>query len=226
MAFPSPTSVLLNTLVWLGVPLLVLTPLTIALAVAEWLKAVRAGARVTNSIGLQVESFWERTSWLRVVSLIVVQAVVVAATFSLLRFYVVLFAGDSPLHGGPQFQWKELWVALTTYSDSSGLPAKASLIALGWVIAINVAALTRLEGGHTLLMFVGLAIIAVAGLGALGWGVLFLMVWSLATWMHDPNYNLDMLSVYGVATGLSALLAVAVHQTMNLSTTVFSREAT
>lgn len=216
---PSPGDLLLETAIWIGVPALVLAPVVLVLAIIEWRNAVRAAAKAAGYVRETVDSFWERTAWVKVIGLIVAESATVASAFSLLRFYVVLFASDSPLRGGPQFRWQELWTALTTYNDATGLPVTAAYGALGWLLALNVTLLIRSTLAVAIVKAVGYLVILVVGLTVVGWVLLFAMVWSLATWMNNPGYNLDMLAVYGAGGVLSTVLALGAAYSILLSRT-------
>lgn len=124
------------------------------------------------------------------------------------RFLIVLLAPDSPLVGGPDFRWQELWVALISYDDRSSVAANAGLIVLGWVSGLSILAAARERVAYSVLAALRVVVVFLAGMSTAGWLFLFLCVWSLATWMNNPTYNLDMLSVYGVGTMLSFMLAL------------------
>lgn len=221
ITIPSPNDVLTGTLVWLGVPSLVLLPLAFALAVVEWYRALRATASAVSAATRGVGSFWQRTPWLKVLSLVISGAATVASVFSLTRFLIVLLAADSPLHGGPQFRWQELWIALISYHDATGLPVNAALVTLGWVAAICITAAARASAAFNLLALVRRVVVPLAILSTVVWAVLFLMTWSLATWMSDPSYNLDMLAVYGTGLTLSLILTLGARSLVSLTKDLF-----
>ena len=198
---PSPTDVAVNILQLLGVPTIILLPLVFALQIAEWWKTgqqLRIGVR---NVGVLLQSLL---------------VALVYSCFTLAHAMGVSDAAGRNIADGSSFTWTQLWMTITTYSTTAGLPYQASLGAMGWLIALNITHATRTRLLVRILTMPVPLIVILAALSGLGIGIVGLMVLSLATWMHSPGYNVGMVSLYAawviILWGIAATLPTCVSQ--------------
>lgn len=224
---PSPEDVLVNTLIWLGVPALVLTPFLVAFGIAQWVTFARHAAKVARTVARvtsgEVKGVLRRT-WASVLWLGVMQATLIAATYSLFRLVYAMGIDDSAgrnIADGKSFTFSELWVNLTTYSNESTLSVQAALLALGWVLAFDLSALVRNKVARNVLMFPAAAVAIVAVGGAVLIGLVGLMVLSLATWMNAPGYNIGMVSLYAMWVILLVLISSTIWGSFSQASRTF-----
>lgn len=225
---PSPTDVLFSTLRWIGVPALLLLPLAAALAVAEWLRFAAAVRRLATSArtgaSLAIGSAMGHTVG-KITVLTLAEAAVVATVYGSFRLAYAMSVPDSSGHSissGRSFTWSELWVNIVTYNTDVDLAVNAALIALGWALAVDVCMIFRMGLPLAILTFVKWPVGGLAIFGAVGIGVVGLLVLSLATWMHNPQYNLEMVSLYAAWVVLLGLGAWALFATSRLSSELLS----
>lgn len=220
---PSPLDVLFSTLAWLGVPALVLLPLMVALGILEWLRTGRAvqiaAGRAAVGIANYFASLWRnrRAKW---VALILTQAGVMATVSGAFRLAFAMSVDDPSgrdIASGRSFTWSELWVNVVSYSGDVTLAVNAALIAFGWVLAVNVAVLSRSDPLLTIVTILRWPVVAVATVAGLGIGLIGLLVLSLATWMNSPGYNVEMVSLYAIWVVLLGGLSLALYWTTEFS---------
>ena len=215
---PSPTDVAFNMLQLLGVPLMILAPLMITLQIAEWWRAgqqLRVGVQNVR----ETAAVLARRRPVRLVVFALLQSLLVAlvySSFTLAHAMGVSDAAGRNIADGSSFTWTQLWMTITTYSTTAGLPYQASLGAMGWLIALNI---THVARSRLLVRFLTLPvplIVILAALFGLGIGIVGLMVLSLATWMHSPGYNVGMVSLYAawviILWGIATVLPACVSQ--------------
>jgi hypothetical protein len=215
----SPAEVMFMTLRWLGVPALVLAPFIIALAIAEWAAAARAIARGTASVRRIGEQLAELRPT-RLVLLTVGQAVVVAAVYSGFRLSAAMsqpLPNGRNIADGSSFTWEQLWGHVTTYTTAEPLPVQAALVAVGWVLGIDVAVAFRMPVVAATLGVVGRPVGVLSLICAVLVGVLGLMVLSLATWMAAAGYNVEMVSLYAVWFAILITFGLGVLDTRGLA---------
>lgn len=215
---PSPTDVAFNMLQLLGIPLMILAPLMIALQIAEWWKTgQQLGAGVRNV--REAAAALARQRPVRLVVFALLQSLLVALVYS--GFTPAHAMGVSDAAGrniadGSSFTWTQLWMTITTYSTTAGLPYQASLGAMGWLIALNITHVARSRLVVRLLTLPVPLIVILAALSGLGIGIVGLIVLSLATWMHSPGYNVGMVSLYAawviILWGAAAVFPACVSQ--------------
>lgn len=195
---PSPEDVFLGALRWLGVPLILILPLSLALWVADWWAAgqrLGTGVRRLSEAGAALS----RQRPVRLLCFALVQSLLAALVYSGFRLAHAMSVPDAAgttIADGRTFTWVELWAAVTTYSSSASLPLQAFLGTVGWLLALNLAHVARsrlLVRVLTCPMYPVMALCALAGLGI---GAVGLIVLSLATWMHSPHYNVGMVTLY------------------------------
>lgn len=215
---PSPEDVFLGALRWLGVPLILILPLNIALWVADWWTAGRrlgTGVRRLSEAGAALS----RQRPVRLLCFALAQSLLAALVYSGFRLAHAMSVPDAAgttIADGRTFTWVELWTAVTTYSSSAALPLQAFLGTVGWLLALNLAHVARsrlLVRVLTCPMYPVMALCALAGLGI---GAVGLIVLSLATWMHNPQYNVGMVTLYAawviILWGGSVVLPTCVSQ--------------
>ncbi|GAB3170804.1 hypothetical protein GCM10027059_37860 [Myceligenerans halotolerans] len=197
---PSPSDVAFMTLQWLGVPALVLAPFVVALAVAEWVKTARAIGRGAVSVG-RIADRIAALRPTRLALLTVGQALVVAAVYSGFRLSVAMsqpLPNGRNIADGSSFTWEQLWSHATTYTAAEPLPVQAALVAVGWVLGIDVAVAFRMRVVAATLGVVCrpagvLSLLCAVVVGAVG-----LVVLSLATGSATAGYTVEMVSLYAV----------------------------
>lgn len=211
---PTPTDVLSSTLLWLGVPALVLLPITLALWVADWISTARRVGRGAGSALRRGEQVWQGqkvrpairgAGWLLLQGTL---TAVIYSSFRLARAMSIPDANGRNIADGKSFTWSELWLNLTVYSAEDPIALKAFWITVGWMLAYTFA---QLVPGRLLaqILFLPLfLVIPLAALAAIGIGVTGLMVLSLATWMDSPGYNVEMVSLYAFWTIFLASIAM------------------
>ncbi|WP_367403369.1 hypothetical protein [Kocuria marina] len=217
----SPTDVLVSTLIWIGVPALVLFPFVLALGIAEWIRAgawtvrtVQQGSDVLRGYRDEVVG---RLGY-RLLSLISVQALLVAGVYSIFRLVYATGIDDASgysIADGRSFRWSELWLNLIMYSGESQLAVNAALFTLGWVLGVDAAVVFRRNMVLELLALVRWPVLVIGGLGAVGIGVVGLAVLSLATWLNDPSYQVEMVSLYACWVMLLLLVTVTVFSSVS-----------
>lgn len=193
-SIPDPTDVLRTTLLWLGVPALVLTPILSALAILAWWNLGRSVAALRHSR-------WPAIGPLSIAGVAISQAFLVATTYSAGRLISAMGIDDASgfsIADGRSFNWAELWLNLATYSRDSEIAVNLVLFAIGWALALDFAALFGIVQLHTILAMVRWPLTLLAALAAIGIGLVGLMVLSLATWMDDPQYNIEMVTLYAM----------------------------
>lgn len=214
---PSPADVLFNTLQLLGVPLVILLPLIVTLKIAEWWKmGQQLGTGVRNV--RETAAALARRRPVRLVVFALLQSMLVALVYSgftLAHSMGVSDAAGRNISDGSSFTWTQLWMTITTYSTTAELPRQASLGAMGWLIALNIAHVTRAQLLVRILTMPVILIVILAGLSGLSIGVVGLMVLSLA-WTHSPGYNMGMVSLYAawviILWGIAAVLPACVSR--------------
>lgn len=215
---PSPTDVAVNILQLLGVPTIILLPLVFALQIAEWWKTgqqLRIGVR---NVGETAAVLAHRRP-VRLILFVLLQSLLVALVYSCFTLADAMGVSDAAgrnIADGSSFTWTQLWMTITTYSTTAGLPYQASLGAMGWLIALNITHATRTRLLVRILTMPVPLIVILAALSGLGIGIVGLMVLSLATWMHSPGYNVGMVSLYAawviILWGIAATLPTCVSQ--------------
>lgn len=193
---------LFNTLIWLGLPSLMFMPIVILLWIGEWIRTLQQVGTGLQHAGRQVSSLGEklRAQFLaRAVWFAVTQGAFTAFVFASFRLVAAMTIPDGSglnIASGKSFRWAELWINLTTYSSADQRSLQAFWIAVGWILALNVANLTPSRVLATIVKLPVLPVAALCTFAAIGIGVVGLMVLSLATWLHNPGYNIEMVSLY------------------------------
>lgn len=209
-------------LVWLGVPALVLVPLTVALTAVAWYRGTLNAAAAISKAQRSAASFWARAPWVRCVALAMTASVTVASVFALGRFLVVFFASDSPLKNAAEFEWEELWIALLSYRDRTGIPIHATQVAAGIVVGLCVFAAFRARGAFELLAWVSAyVVVAVTAVFAVFWTVMFLVMAANIWAFRYPEYRSDHLVVYGTPAALCIFIVFALAYTIVFARQVF-----
>ena len=229
---PSPADVLFSTLRWIGVPALLLLPLALAIAVAEWIRFGRAVGRMAASAGRNVSRAVDagmRHTVARVAILTLAEAAVVATVYGVVRLAWAMSVPNSTgysISSGRAFTWSELWVNIVTYDTEVDFAVNAALVALGWALAINVCVIFRMQVPLAVLRIVRWPLGIVAVVGAVGIGFIGLLVLSLATWMHHPQYDIEMVSLYAAWVVLLGLAAYGIFTTTRLSDELMTKATT
>lgn len=199
---PTPADVLGSTLVWLGVPALLLAPLMIMLWVADWLRALAATREVMANGSRRTLSIWNGLTGRRAFKLVAFtlsQATALAIVYAAFRLAAAMNVRDAAgrnIADGKSFTWQELWTNVTTYSSEHPVAVQAFWLTLGWLLAFNLAHLARSDILIGLVRLPATVLAPLCALAMLGIGVVGFMVWSLATWMESPGYNIGMVFLY------------------------------
>lgn len=213
MDLPSPTDILVRTLLWLGVPFLLVLSFSLILFAAEWIKAARVAGEKTQKIIKMMMSELRNLKASKVIRLLLFicsQALLLALIYSSFRLAHAMGVSDSSgrnIADGKSFTWQELWMAVTEYSFSAELPIQASCVAAGWILALNLAHLIDSRSLIRVVDFLSIVAASLCILGATLIGLIGVMVLSLATWMHHPAYNIGMVSLYAAWVVLLAGIA-------------------
>lgn len=228
---PSPGDVLVSTLLWIGVPALVLLPFAIALSIAQWIRTGAEVARISQQAARGIHGWLNRMGsrlGVRVIGMVLSQALAVASVYALFRLVYAMGIADSSgysIADGRSFGWQELWVNLVTYSGESQLAVDATLIAIGWVLAVDIAAVFGMNLVLSILGIVRYPITWLGALAAIGIGIVGLMVLSLATWMHNPGYNIEMVSLYACWVILLIGMILGTNLSIRRAEAAFQRDA-
>lgn len=199
---PTPNSVLTSTLLWLGVPFLLLLPINFVFWLGDWFRALQtarnalvlahqSGKTVRDSVSNQILVKWA--------IYLIMQAALAAIVYSSFRLAGAMMVRDSMgrnIADGKSFTWSELWFNFTRYDGIDPLAVQAFWFTIGWLIAVNFAHLVKSKLLIQITRWPSTLIAALCGLGAVAIGAVGLMVLSLATWMNSPEYNIGMVSLY------------------------------
>jgi membrane protein len=214
MSPPSPTDVLINTLKWIGVPALVLAPISIVFWLVDWFKTTKETIKnIQNIIGrLKKISIPE----------VIVYAVSQGAVFAIVCASCRLAHGMSitDVTESREFTWQRLWMNCTSYSIEDDVSRKVIQLTAGWLLVINFAFVARssilkriIKLTNAAIMFVSSAAgitIAIAGLAAL----------SLAL-EGRPLYNIEMVSLYVFWVAFLWGGPIALAETMSAGESLF-----
>lgn len=204
MNTPSPADVFFSLLRWIGIPTLVLLPLQLAFSLMDWLNFIKKTRERIGNAADQTLRHWKHLRQappFRLIAHVLAQGALLACTYSAFRLAhgmsIDNIQGRS-IADGRSFTWHELWTNCTTYDGAAPLAIKALQFTAGCLIVINSAYaldLTALKSASRKVCAVLLAL-------ALGGGAIIflvgLMVLCLATVMHHPDYNVEMVSLYAL----------------------------
>lgn len=218
---PDSMDVLIATLQWLGVPFALWIPAMLVIWLADWAKAVSGAAQTSIH-------FW---GWLKSQRLsklafyIFLHAVLIATVYSAFRLIAAMMkpnAAGVTIADGRSFSWQEVWISISTFSASDALSIQALYTAVGILLAFNVA---HVIGASWLAHLIALPVALLIWLGRAVVAFVIIAgfcVWSLATWLHNPKYSIDMVYLYvmwlvlligfALAAALTAELAEDMYQ--------------
>lgn len=224
---PSPVDVLVSTMVWVGVPALVLLPLVIVWSIVEWFHLGSQASNVVQRASHELKKFsGEKLGRFafRLFFLVTIQAFFIATVYSFFRLISAM--GIKDINGisiadGRTFAWADLWVSLVTYTNDDQLAVNSALLALGWVLAVNVTAMFGIKIAFKTLTIVRWPIGVFSIFGAILTGVVGLMVFSLATWMNTPGYSVEMVSLYACWVIILVLIAFTISASVDRAEQVF-----
>lgn len=222
---PSPTDLVTNTLIWLGLPALLFVPITIALWIADWVRTLlQVGGGISHLGNAALKA--RRLPAVKIASLVLLQGFLAAIVYASFRLAIAMSITDSAgrnIADGKSFTWSELWIYLTTYSAKDQLPIQAFWIAVGWLAALNFAHLVRSRLLVGVLKAPVVPLVGLSALAAIGIGVIGLMVLALAEGFHDPSYNLGMVSLYAFWVMLLGGIAITLPAITSTAADVFRR---
>lgn len=201
---PSPTDAFISLLRWIGVPSLILLPFSLTFFLMDWLNFIKKTREMVGNAADQTHRLWEHARQVplfRAITHLLAQGTLLACTYSAFRLAhgmsIDNIQGRS-IADGRTFTWHELWTNCTSYDTTSPLAVKALQFTAGYLIVINTAyaldlkALKSISNAACTALTV-LAVLLGALIGLAGLPVLF-----LATFMHDPRYNIEMVSLYAL----------------------------
>ncbi|MFY9262287.1 MAG: hypothetical protein GX483_02455 [Actinomycetaceae bacterium] len=201
---PDSWDVLLQILKWIGIPALFLLPLNLVLWALGWIYTARKAKEVSHAAASAVHSFVNDLSGRRLPNLVVfilAQALFLASTLSTFKLVEAMTVPDHTgldIASGRTFHWEELWRNLTTYVNTSEETLKAFWFAAGWLLVFHLAHLLKSKTMITIAIAPASLLIPLSLLAAAGIGFIGVLVFLLATVFDDPQYNLEMVSLYAL----------------------------
>lgn len=183
---------------------MILLPFSLTFFLMDWLNFIKKTREMVGNAADQTHRLWEHARQVplfRAITHLLAQGTLLACTYSAFRLAhgmsIDNIQGRS-IADGRTFTWHELWTNCTSYDTTSPLAIKALQFTAGCLIVINSAYALDL----TALKSVSRKVCAVLLALALGGGAIIflvgLMVLCLATVMHHPDYNVEMVSLYAL----------------------------